>query len=265
MQKKQTLAAAGLMALALAAHAEGQWSVSAGYDYTSGDYGGDTTTTIQTIPVTINYLDGAWRTTVTVPWISVTGNGSVIPGPGGPMSFSSGGSSFGMGWRTPASTTVTNTGLGDVTVAIGRAVFSQSKGFYEVSARVKLGTADPDKYLGTGENDYALQFDGMLGDDKVLPFFTIGYYVTGDPAGYTYNDVPYGSVGLMFRNAPGTSMGVGYDYRSTTIDGTDDLQQISAFYGWQTQSGWNGNVSGLVGLSNSAPDVGFNVTLGRVF
>ena len=262
MQYRSLLAAA-LAGLSLAAQAEGQLSVSAGFDYTSGTYGSDTTTTITTVPVTFNYLNGPWRATVTVPWIQVTGDGSVIPGPGGPLSFTSGGRFFGMGSRS--TTTYTNSGLGDVTADLGYALFPQDGSFYEFSARAKFGTADPDKGLGTGENDYALQFDAVIGQGQVSPYLTAGYYITGDTPTYTYNDVPYGSLGLMFRPGEKASLGIGYDFRQATVNGTDDLRQVSAFYGWQGKGGWNGSLSALMGLSDTAPDVGFNVTLGRRF
>ncbi len=260
----RTLIAAGLAALSLTAQADGEWSISAGYDYTSGDYGSDTTTTIHTVPVNLDYYNGPWRVSVTVPWISITGTGTVIPGPGGPLSFTSGGSVFGMG-SSSTTRSVTNSGLGDITTTLGYAFFPASGSFFEISARAKFGTADPDKYLGTGENDYALQFDGVIGKGRVSPFFTVGYYLTGDTDLYTYNDVPYGSLGLLFRRGGGSSFGIGYDYRQATIDGTDDLQQISAFYGWQTGTGWRGNLGALMGLSDTAPDIGLNLTLGRNF
>jgi len=261
--QSRTILAAVLATASLSAHAEGQLSVSAGYDYTSGTYGGSNTTTITTVPVTLNYLNDAWRVTVTVPWISVTGDGSVIPGPGGPLSFTSGGRFFGMGSRS--TTTYTNSGLGDVTADLGYALFPESGSFYEVSLRAKFGTADPDKGLGTGENDYALQFDAIVGQGGVSPYLTAGYYITGDTDTFTYNDVPYGSLGLMFRPGKNASLGIGFDYRQATVDGTEDLRQASAFYGWQGQDGWTGSLSALYGLSDTAPDVGFNITLGRRF
>jgi len=57
--------------------------MAAGFDYSSGKYGSDTTTTILSIPVIGTYLSGDWMLKLTVPFVRITGNGTVIPGMGG--------------------------------------------------------------------------------------------------------------------------------------------------------------------------------------
>jgi hypothetical protein len=236
--------------------------VTAGYEYSSGDYGQAVTTEIETVPVQIQVLQDAWSFSLTVPYIRVTGNGTVVPGAAGPVTFSSFSSGFFGGGGGSSTETVTNSGLGDITAGLGYALPSQS-GFYEVSARVKFGTADPDKGLGTGENDYYLQFDAIPGSGKSSPYFTVGYVITGDSATYTYEDVAYGSAGIMFRNGQNGSMGIGYDYRQSAVAGSDDLQQISAYVDWKTSRNGSVALSGLVGLSDSSPDFGISLNFTR--
>lgn len=231
--------------------------VTVGYDYTSGKYGQTVTTEVETVPLIINRLDGAWNMKLTIPYIRVTGNGTVIPGTTGTVSdFISG--VFGGGGSASTTSTVVNSGLGDITGSIGYGFFPGSN-FFEVSAKIKLGTADATKALGTGENDYSFQLDGVIGNDKVSPFFTAGYVITGDTASTTYKDVPYGSFGFMFKNTDIRTSGISYDYRQATIDGSEDQQQFSAFLTWKNPRQWSTTVSGLIGLTDSSPDFGLSI------
>ncbi len=273
MNCKQRTMLAGALAVALAVPmpvlAGADAEVSVGYDYSSGDYGQNVTTEIEYLPVSLALSEGPWRVELTVPYIRVTGNGSVVPGAGGPMvfdSFSSGlfGRMGGAGGTSSTSTT-TRSGVGDVVVQAGYAVLPADGSFYELSGRVKFGTADEDDGLGTGENDYSLQFDAVVGSGAVSPYFTLGYLVTGDSSAFTYRDVPYGSAGLMFRMGEGSSAGFGYDYRRSTLSGSDDQQQVSAFWGWELAPSVAASVSGLVGFTDSSPDYGVSVELSSRF
>ncbi|MFK5915199.1 MAG: hypothetical protein QM484_12565 [Woeseiaceae bacterium] len=230
-------------------------TITTGYDYTSGKYGSDTTTNVEVIPVTLNRIDGAWSLKLTIPYIRVTGNGTVIPGTIGSTSFSSG--AFGGGGASSTSTVV-NSGLGDITGSIGYG-FSPGNSFFEVSTKVKLGTADASKGLGSGENDYYFQFDGVIGNVDVIPFFTAGYVITGDSSSTTYKDVPYGSVGLMFKQSKSQTVGISYDYKKSTFDGSENQQQVSAFLSVKNSQGWSTTFSGLLGLTNASPDFGLSI------
>jgi hypothetical protein len=245
--------------------AEGRFEVAAGYDYSTGDYGQDVTTEIEYLPVSLAYTEGVWRVELIVPYIRVTGNGTVVPGTGGPAVFDDfGGGAFGSGGGS-STTSVSNSGPGDVIARVGYAFLPADGSFYELTGRVKFGTADEDDGLGTGENDYAIQFDGVIGTGSVSPYFTLGYLVTGDSSDFTYRDVPYASLGLMFRTGAGNSAGLGYDYRRATLRGSDDQHMASAFFGWRFSSGVSASVSALAGLSDSTPDYGASVKLTNRF
>lgn len=257
--------AALLSIVALPSYAESNLKISTGYDYTVGKYGQNVDTEIETIPVTMNYLDGAWSYKLTIPYIRITGNGTVVPGTGTFGNFNSGLFGGGMGGNASATQTVTNSGLGDITASMGYGFFPDNA-FYEISARVKFGTADADKGLGTGENDYYLQFDGVLGMNNTLsPFFTLGYVFTGDSASYTYEDVPYGAIGLMFKTSASSSLGISYDYRQSLIAGSDDFKQASAFVNWKVANNWAATVSILNGFTNSSPDSGYSLMFTRSY
>ncbi len=229
-----------------------------GYDYSIGDYGQDVSTKVENIPFTFNRIDGAWNLNLTIPYIRVTGNGTVVPGTSGSFSNFSQGSFGGGGSGASTTSTVVNSGLGDVTGSIGYGFFPGNN-FFEVTTKVKLGTADASKGLGTGQNDYYLQLDGVIGNNTVSPFFTIGYVVTGDTSSTTYKDVPYGTVGFMFKNSKLQNSGFSYDYRKATIEGSENLQQISAFVTWKNPEGWSTTLTALKGLTNASPNFGISV------
>jgi len=252
----------------LPAQAESDFKLSTGYDYSSGKYGQAVTTEIETLAITMNYLRGPWSLKLTAPAIRVTGNGTVIPGANGPTSFNSFSDGFfggGSGGGASTTQTVTSSGLGDLTASVGYAYFPASGNFYEVTARVKFGTADVDKGLGTGENDYTLQFDAVFSNDVVSPFFTLGYAITGDSSLYTYKNVPYAALGLMFKTGASSSFGVGYDYRQATVDGSDDLQQANVFFNWSSSRQWSTTLSALAGFTDSSPDYGVGLIFTRSY
>lgn len=256
---------AGLSSLPVLA--DSSLKLSAGYEYTSGKYGQNVDTEVVYVPLTMRYVNDAWSYKITVPYISVTGNGVVIPGTGGNVNTRSFGSGMGggMGGGTATSTqTVTNSGLGDVVASVGYGFFP-AEAFYEVSAKVKFATADADKGLGTGENDYYLQFDGFVGTGIVTPFFTLGYVVTGDTTNFTLKDVPYGSAGLIFKTGESSSLGVSYDYQQATVTGNDDFSQATAFVNWKTSPHWSAGLTATVGFSDSSPDSGFGFSLSRSY
>src|SRR5207244_13636122 len=82
MQKKSL--ALGLLAFAqgaLAADA-GEFSLGVGFNYSNGEYGTSTTTEILSIPIIARYDHGPWIFKLTIPYLSISGGTSVVPGMG---------------------------------------------------------------------------------------------------------------------------------------------------------------------------------------
>lgn len=259
----RSLAVTAIIALlAGSALAEKTTRYTTGYDYTSGDYGQSVTTEIEIISFMVNYIDGPWSLNLSVPYIRVTGNGTIIPGTSG-STFDFSREIFRNRISDATSTqTIVTSGLGDISTSVGYAFFLGKK-FFEVTAKVKLGTADESKALGTGKNDYFLQFDGIIGNGGVSPFFTLGYVVTGDSSNATYEDVPYGSFGFMFKMGAQRSSGISYDYWQSRIQGGVDKQQLSAYISWKNTTKLYTSLSGLIGLSDSSPDFGLSLFVSR--
>lgn len=100
--------------------ADEQISLSTGFDYSSGDYGGSTSTDILQVPVIGKYVTGPWTYKLTVPYIEVTGPGNVVPGAGRANQVK------GKNGSAVPSGTSTKSGLGDITGAVTYNLFGGS-------------------------------------------------------------------------------------------------------------------------------------------
>ena len=241
------------------AMAEGKLSIGLGYEQTSGDYGQVDETEITSMPLYFQYIRDAWRFKLSIPYISVTGDGSVIPSGGG----MGGMGSFG---GTGGSVVETESGLGDVTGSLSRSFRPKnSYMFYELTAAVKLGTASPEKNLGSGENDYSLSLYSAYGKHNLKPFLSVGYQFMGDIATVDYNDVIFAKAGLMYQINAKTLMNMSYDYQQATVDGGDDGKSLSLSVSRKLNQKWLANVYLVNGLSDSVADSGIGFSLIRGF
>ena len=186
----------------------GNFYLGAGFDYSSGNYGTDTTTTILSIPVAGMYQNGDWLFKLTVPYVRITGNGSVVPGMGGAVPGMGGGSSGGggMGGAGNAAST-TQSGLGDAVAAVTYNMYSGIENAFgmDLTGKVKFATASTG--LGTGETDYAVQVDVYRNFDRFTATGSLGYQVLGDPPGGDLNNAAYGMLGGNYQFTGQTAAG----------------------------------------------------------
>jgi hypothetical protein len=282
------------MLLSPSAFADG-FSASVGGDYSTGEYGTNSSTNVFYMPFQANYETGAFTFGLTVPWIRVTGDGSIVPGGLG----SSGGGSSGTAGTfgcladnrkgaskpenngpcagvTNTTTTTTSTtssrttesGLGDIVAAITYNLLNGGDaGFViDLTGRIKFPTANESKGLGSGKTDYAAQ----INVDKnftggVYLSAGLGYRVLGEPSGITYDNVTYGSLGGGYNFTKDTSVGVSYDWATAAVDGATSPQEMSVYASHFIND--NYKISGVIyaGLSDASPDVGGGLTLNYYF
>ena len=126
----------------------GSFSLTTGVDYSTGKYGGTSSTDILYVPLTGAYEMDKWLFKLTVPYISVTGPGNVVRG-------------IGIIKNKAPGPRKTQSGLGDVVAGVTRNLIdvTSSGTLIDLTGKIKFGTADAGKGLGTGENDYAAQVD----------------------------------------------------------------------------------------------------------
>lgn len=242
-------------------------NISVGYEQTTGDYGLNNDTEITTIPLTVQYAQDAWRFRLNIHYISVTGDGSILPGSMGTISSDNLISLIGPGGPSmPGATTSvveTQSGLGDITTSVSYAFppDNNSNMFYELTAEIKWGTASASKNLGTGQNDYSLSLYSMYEKHALKPFLSVGYLFMGDRQFVDYNDVLFTTAGLMYQMNPQTFFSVAYDYQQATSDGRDDGHMAGLYATRQFSGPWSANVYLLKGLSDSVADSGAGFTL----
>ena len=220
------------------------WRVSAGYQYTSGDYGGTQSITETYVPVTVGYRFQWAAIRVTVPYVSVSGPATIIddtsgefaPGPGG-----------------------THGGLGDVMLSgtLYDLVHSEAARFHlDLTGTVKFGTAKASEGLGTGENDYAFQLDALKEIGRYGMFATAGYVFRGNPGRIQLRDVPFGQVGADMLLADGVRSGVSFAYRTSAIVNYDSVKEASVFVAFAGPGGLIVNPSVFKGFGDSSPSWG---------
>lgn len=238
-------ALAALSGQAASAAESGDFSLTTGLDYSSGKYGGTQSTDILYIPFTGKYETGPWSFKLTVPYIRITGPGGVVRDIG----------AFG----TARATRTTESGLGDVVAAATYNIYG-SKGasplLIDLTGKVKFGTADENKGLGTGENDYAIQVDLYKTVDKFTGFGTVGYKVLGDPVGVNLDNVFYGSLGGSYKFTQQTSGGLILDLREKASASGAPQRELTAFVSHKIDKAWKTQGYLVQGFADGSPDWG---------
>ena len=225
-------------------------TLGTGVDYSSGEYGDTQETEVWYVPVTGKYETGLWTFRLVVPLLRITGPGNVIGAGDGQVTIPG------------ASTTVrTESGLGDI---VGSAFYNliderDSAFGLDLGAKVKLGTGDSDKGLGTGENDYSVQVDVFKPIGVIDAFGSLGYRMYGDPPGVELHNVVYGSVGGSYRMSSETSVGMAYDFRPSITPTGSRVSEVTAFVSKRLSRELKLQAYALTGFSDASPDFGIGV------
>ncbi len=245
--------AAAMLAIASADAAETR--VSAGIDYSTGDYGETQDTDIVYIPVTGEYQTDGWIAELTIPYIRITGPGTVLPDVG----------RVGTG---PARRRTTEGGLGDIVFSLTREMYASREYLIDLTGKVKLGTADESRGLGTGENDYSLQVDGYTPIDRATAFGNLGYRVMGDAPGVELDNVLFGSLGFSYPVSGRVSSGAILDLRERTSPSGDPRRELTAFATNKLDRDWDLQGYVVRGFSDGSPDWALGLVLvykGKIF
>lgn len=253
-------AAGALLVLTLGAPAA-SWAasdpevgLSLGTEFVSGEYGGDERVDEWYTRLSAWTRLGRVSLQLTVPWLSVDApSGTIIDGPGGPI--------VGDGPRS------TESGLGDITASLTVRDLWTTRGgdmALDLTGRVKLGTADEETGLGSGETDFTLQADYFAFYDRWTGLLSLAYVVRGDPDEYELEDGLVAAAGGLFRIASAGRVGLFVEYREAAYRDNDDPVELSGFVSWRT-GGWRTSLTLRAGLSDSAPDWGTGLSVATLF
>lgn len=242
-----------LLGTAPAGAAEG-FGFSVGAEYTRGDYGTSSTTDIGYFPLVGSYSGADASFSLTVPYLVVRGTGDVVVVGG-----------QGMRGRTRTTTTRTvESGIGDVIAAasVGVAGGPDDKAGLDVTAKVKFGTADEERGLGTGENDYSVQLDVFETGESVSLFGSLGYKVLGDTPTVEFDNVLFGTLGGEARIRDADTVGLAVDAQQSGTDDTEGRRELTATYTHEFGGGRSFAAYVIKGFSDGSPDWGAGVRLG---
>lgn len=241
-----------LLLVSATALAEITPSLSTGFDYSSGKYGGATSTEVLYVPVIGKLQFDNFFLKLTVPYIRVSSAGGVVRG---------------MGSFTMANTSKTSTqsGLGDVVASAGYTILESGNLFLDLVGNVKFGTADPYKNLGTGKNDYSAQLDTYYQLDKTTIFATAGYKVVGAPAGIQVNNIAYGTLGVSQNTGDKTSAGVMLDVAQGSNVLSPGARELTVFVANRISQTLKVQANLMKGFSDSSPDYGGGVMVTGYF
>jgi outer membrane putative beta-barrel porin/alpha-amylase len=218
--------------------ADDTWQTGLSLYHSSGDYGTGSTTTVTSVPLFIRRLFDSGDVTLTVPYISVTGDCGVtllsgVPNRTGgtcPLRVNKNGK-----LTRQRDTRVTESGLGDI-VLRGRYYVLDEQALLPtvaLTAKIKFPTADRDRGLGTGEFDEGLGVElSRTFSNAWIGFADLGYTVLGDPPD------------VNLRNQWNYDVGAGYYVTKQLL--------LSAYY-----EGWTAVLPGL----SSPRDLLFAVNL----
>lgn len=256
--------AAGAMLLAAQvgwAAEGGAWTVGTGFNYSSGNYGSATDTEITSIPFSVAYDTGPWTLKLTAPYVRITGATDVVVGLGRPTRRG------GAAATTTTSVVRTSSGLGDVVAAATYNFYNNSAAQMgaDVTAKVKFGTGDKDKGLGTGENDYVLQLDVYKKIQQWTIFGGIGYSDLGSSFDIPLRNVYNASVGSTYKLSDKINLGMAYDYREKSSSTGFAQNELTAFYIHKFDKSWKGQAYLLKGFSDGSPDWGGGVSVAYAF
>jgi hypothetical protein len=229
--------------------------LTTGAEYTSGDYGGTQAIDEWYIPFTARYIVDNYVFRLTVPFLSVTApEGTII------SSVTDGQVILpGTGERT------TETSVGDVIAGMTYRDLLNSETSSDIAldltAKVKLATADEDKGLGTGENDYTVQAELYKFFNRFTSYGILGYKFRGDPPGVDLQDSLLAIVGGYYRLSPSFKAGLDYYYQQASYSDLDDQKELSAFLGYKLSDSQYMRSYLIQGFGNGSPDWGAGVMI----
>ncbi len=265
--------AGGLLLIgAPVAHAAdgGQFSLSAGADYSSGKYGTTTTTDIWSVPVTAAYQSDRWTFKLVVPYINISGADNVIPGVGRVKNGNPKGRGHGHGSVPPvpgSSTSGSASGLGDVTASLGYELFSSADHTFglDLTGKVKFGTADENKGLGTGKNDYGLSLDTYKAMGDWTAFGGVGWMKYTSSSYIQLKNGFNANVGMGYKLGSSDDIGAYYYYRERIADGGAPQSEVTGYWNHKFNDSLRVQAYVMGGFADGSPDYGVGATLKYTF
>jgi hypothetical protein len=186
-----------------------------------------------------------------VPFLRITGSAGVVPGVG---------QIGGQGSRQSAS------GLGDLVASATYGAYydAAARAGFDVTAKLKLGTADRERGLGTGESDLAFFVEPFTPLGRWTLFGALGYHALGSSPALALHDVWSASAGLSLPLEGRSSVGASLDTRQAPSASAAPQRELMGF--WLARiDRWRVQAYVLLGLADGSPDQGAGLSLALPF
>ena len=224
-----------------------EFEFGTGVDYSIGNYGAASDTSVWSVPLDLKVRSGRFRGQVSVPYVTIKGPGQIVGGVIVP---------------SPNNTVVSRSGIGDVSVSAAYLLNRQSGGLpaFELGVGAKIPTAN--QTLGTGEFDYSVNLSAYeaLGPNATL-FGSVGYSWLTSPAAYQLNNGLTASGGINLRAAPTTNLGVSVAYREPVATGLQGQAVVSPYLTHRFGNSVGLTFYGVAGLNDASPRIGAGMRL----
>lgn len=245
----------GLASQSAIAEDNGVFTLTSGVDYSSGKYGTNQRTDITSIPVIGKYEIDRLTLKLTVPYVTITGPGNVSPGIGKFKDIQA------------VTKRSTESGLGDIVAGATYNLYggSASAPAIDITEKIKFGTADENKGLGTGKTDYSTQVDLYQAYGDFTALASLGYRVYGDTNASPLKNVFYGSLGGTYKVLPSSTVGVVYDYRPAITSNGSAVSEATAFVNYKLTPNWKAQGYLVKGFADGSPDYGIGALVSYIF
>jgi long-subunit fatty acid transport protein len=222
---------------------DGKFSLAVGLDYSTGAYGETSATETWAVPIALKYRTDDWSLRLATSWLHVTGPGNLTP-EGEPLKGNN--------------AVITEQGAGDIVAALTYTLLDERNYPFglDLSGKIKFGTADAAKSLGTGKNDYALQAEVFKPIAAWMPYVSLGYKWEGDPVGINYSNVWYGSAGADYSFSRSLSAGGSYDWRQKLTATGSAVSEASFYLNYRLGDDNKFDLYLVRGFSDASPDWG---------
>jgi hypothetical protein len=233
------------------------WFLNAGAGRFEGDYNLEEDTIVDVLNLSARWYLPRTEIQLSVPYLRIDGPADVIVIGGQPVAVPGEGGSR------------TESGLGDV-VLQGEYYLrtgTESSPWIIGLLRLKAPTGDEDKGLGTGAADLEAGIGLIQPHGPVNWLADVGYTWVGSSSDFDLRDVLRVGAGVAMSFGPNDrhSSYVYLENRSNMVKGQDDRRSLALGLGTSLDQAQRVRVSAslFIGLSDTAEDFGFYLTLGR--
>ena len=198
----------------------GELAITAGFDYSDGEFGSTDSGTTLFAPLSLAYVFDHFLPTsyrndllevkITIPWVQASG-----PGILGENTDD----------RLPSDR---RSGLGDISIGASYLLFPPVRSnlpALEFSTRIRIPTASDDELLGTGEPAYTLQLDLYKQVGRVTPLISVGYRFANSEK-FRLLNAAFTSIGASVQLTRSVSAGLLYDWYQPSSKSSSDRHEL---------------------------------------